>query len=487
MELFGICQSASRPERARGLLLRRVQIPASTDEPSRFTGKARKLRNFFGEDPSKTSSVSPTSPTHMLDVTIPPTTAEPSSPTPSSPSTDDEGNGVIEPIPPQKARQQRKTMNRASTVSIMSGLGWASQNGNGNAVSSRVTGPGPGSSAQSRSPSVGFIPSQTQKLRSFFGQRPPSELISTHLVDYFPSAPSEKKILSKAVRNNVRKSMMRRESSYGPSINMSGSAGKTSWEASRDSQNLGGLGLSRFSMSSNGSNPRASTDTIPPLPVAKDGYSLPISRFSEDYDSFPNHTRPSLNNAISYASSVTPSISVHSDEEEEPNLDTQSISSGLTRRTNRRDRASSRLSVWSHTKSNKDSDNASLLTVAEVTEDLEKRRISRTSWLGDHAGDLAGIQDTGDGDDAENDAAASNRLEHSEGSIPEEGMTANDLIEDDEEDEQDEDDEAEEDDEEDEEEEAAAAQLDVPQTVTTTTSKPHLQKTLLVRPTLRPH
>lgn len=39
------------------------------------------------------------------------------------------------------------------------------------------------------------------KLRNFFGQRPPSELITTHLTEYFPNA--EKKVLARTARNSV--------------------------------------------------------------------------------------------------------------------------------------------------------------------------------------------------------------------------------------------------------------------------------------------
>lgn len=426
--------------------------PSSPDEVR--VAKARKLRNFFGEDLSKTS-MTPTSPTNMLDVSIPSTTVEPSSPTPSSPST---GSEVEAPRPPQKM-PQRNTMNRASTVSIMSGLNWGF--GSGGSAQAGTSQP------QARSPSANFIQSNHQKLKHFFGQRPPSELINTHLVEYFPNAASEKKILSKAVRNNVRKSMMRRNSSFGGSL-AGGLIGKTSWDASRDSQNLQGLGLSRFSMSSAGStSARGSIDVVPPLPT-KDGAGLSanmMSRFSEDYDSLPAG-RPSLQSQHSSAS-VTPSIVLDSDEED--NNDTQSLSSVQTRKTGRKSRPSSRLSVWSQSRSNKDSDNASLLTVDEITEDLEKRRLSRASLL-PNAAELAGLGDIS-GDSTESEAAASSNLgildEVQEGDSTEEDVEGDEEEEDDDE----EDEEEEEDDEAGEGTATSAIDPDVPQTVTTTTKK----------------
>lgn len=344
-------------------------------------------------------------------------------------------------------------MNRASTVSIMSGLNWGFGAG------------GAASQAQTRSPSTGFLQSNHQKLRSFFGQRPPSELINTHLVEYFPNAASDKKILSKTVRNNVRKSMLRRNSSFNPA--MSG-AGKTSWDASGDNQSLQGLGLSRFSMSSAGSNHRDSVDTVPPLP-SKEGKVL-VSRFSEDYDASP--TRPPMVGHLS-TSSAAPSISIDSDDEE--SNDARSISSGMTRRTTRRERPSSRLSVWSHSRSNKDSDNASVLTVEEITEDLEKRRLSRASWLADNAGDLAGIGDES-ADSTGSEAAASTRLDISDETL-DGGSLRSDIIEEEDEEEDGEDEEEEEaedeeeDDEEDEDADEDADGLDVPQTVTAKAKK----------------
>lgn len=445
--------------------------------------KARKLRNFFGEDLSK-ASMTPTSPTNLLDVSIPSTTVEPSSPTPSSPST---GSEVEAPRPPQKT-PQRNTMNRASTVSIMSGLNWGfGSNGSGGGSSAEAG----SSQPQARSPSAGFIQSNHQKLRHFFGQRPPSELINTHLVDYFPNAASEKKILSKAVRNNVRKSMMRRNSSFAgslPGIGGAGAgagvgAGKTSWDASRDSQNLQGLGLSRFSMSSAGSH-RGSIDVVPPLPT-KDGAGAGVSanmmsRFSEDYDASPVG-RPSLQSQSSSAS-VTPSIVLDSEDEDDTtsNNDAQSISSIQTRKTGtgmggRKSRPSSRLSVWSQSRSNRDSDNASLLTVDEITEDLEKRRLSRASLFPNAAAaaELAGLGDIS-GDSTESEAAASSNLgvldEEQEGDSTEEDL--GDEQEDEDEDEAEDDDEEEEEEEEEAESSVTSAiDPDVPQTVTTTTKK----------------
>lgn len=454
-ELWNICQSAGRPERSRGLLLRRIHVTPTSPEEARAV-KTRKLKNFFGEELTR-SGLSPTSPTQMLDMSIPSTEVEPSSPAPSSPTSSsdrDEVLSAVAPTPPQKPRQQRNSMNRASTVSIMSGLNWGFGGGSGSVAASQ---------AQTRSPSTGFLQSNHQKLRSFFGQRPPSELINTHLVEYFPTAASDKKILSKQVRNNVRKSMLRRNSSFNPALS---GIGKTSWDASGDNQSMQGLGASRFSMSTDaGSNYRDSVDAMPPLP-SKDGNVL-ASRFSEDYEASP--TRPAMLGHLS-SSSAAPSISIDSDDEE--SNDTRSVSSAMTRRTTRRERPSSRLSVWSHTKSNKDSDTASVLTVEEITEDLEKRRLSRASWAGDNASELAGLGDeSGDGTGSE--GLSTSRYDISDETVDGGSLRSEIIEEEDEGAEEDEDEvdlgeeeEEEEEQEDDDEEDEEDGDLDVPQTVT---------------------
>lgn len=94
---------------------------------------------------------------------------------------------ILGEAPPQQpsedmlnASRIQKKMNRASTVSVLSGLGVP--------VGSPPTSPGGTKSTSATSASFG-------KLRNFFGHRPPSELITTHLPEYFPFA--DKKVLKK--------------------------------------------------------------------------------------------------------------------------------------------------------------------------------------------------------------------------------------------------------------------------------------------------
>lgn len=97
-----------------------------------------------------------------------------------------------------------KKMNRASTVSIMSGLG-VGMGKHLNRISSGAEKPGPPpvrpglptAEPSHRSP-TSVIP---RKARNFLGQRPPSELISSHLADYFPAA--EKRVLERTARRSI--------------------------------------------------------------------------------------------------------------------------------------------------------------------------------------------------------------------------------------------------------------------------------------------
>ncbi|EIW51220.1 uncharacterized protein TRAVEDRAFT_87436, partial [Trametes versicolor FP-101664 SS1] len=82
-------------------------------------------------------------------------------------------------------------MKRASSVSILSGLG--------------VPIPPPKTDVAEPEAQASGSPTNSQKgpnkLRNFFGQRPPSELITTHLAAYFPF--TEKKVLERTRRQSM--------------------------------------------------------------------------------------------------------------------------------------------------------------------------------------------------------------------------------------------------------------------------------------------
>ncbi|KAM0745584.1 Pkinase-domain-containing protein [Meredithblackwellia eburnea MCA 4105] len=373
-ELFIVCRDGQAPER-HGLTVRRIPKP---------TKRGRKLQWMFGEPSTPDStrpggavaSPSPTSPNY-LGVEIPSTTVEPASPSSSS-SSSERGLAALQAAssPSSASATERTKMNRASTISVMSGLGadWPTTppRGSSSAASSNDHSAGdPSQNPSIRSPSSGSFLSPGRKLRNFFGQRPPSELIATHLTEYFPRA--EKRLMSKTVRQSMRKSMVRRDSHFSvvsaapsswssPNGAQAGAGGAGSADRLGEGDTLSPGSLSRFSGSSHGS----AKSTPLPLPPMEDPGSPPRiggGRSSND-------------------STRTPSILEPPDESAEDD-DTRSIaSSALAHRRLSRLSTNSRLSTvgWDRRSRDKDSDTASMLTVDEVTAELETRRMSMASF-----------------------------------------------------------------------------------------------------------
>lgn len=92
-------------------------------------------------------------------------------------------------VPLDTLRYAPEITRRASTFSILSGLGGNLMSGSEEAVSPTRS----VSQSRVKTPTtdlVGSLPSMRRRVRNFFGQRPPSELISLHLSDYFPSTNS---------------------------------------------------------------------------------------------------------------------------------------------------------------------------------------------------------------------------------------------------------------------------------------------------------
>ncbi|KAF8197458.1 ste11-like protein [Pholiota molesta] len=184
------------------------------------------------------------------------------------------------------------------------------------------------------------------KLRSFFGQRPPSELITTHLTEFFPN--TEKKVLQRTARHSM---MRRRESVASYSQPMARYSG---------SQSSGG----RRSYS-----PRSSISTIPP----------PVPEKPRSYETAEDLPRMSLSTEDGR------SVDLPLDEERTPQLlppipfPTESLTEsieGVTRRQSSRtlSTASKRMSYMTELRSKRDrSDTASLMTVDEITAEVENR------------------------------------------------------------------------------------------------------------------
>lgn len=322
-ELYSICTSVNRPERSRGLSLRHLHHSPGQKR------RNKALREFFGEDlpPSDTRNttglVSPSSPTAAFNTKLEPRssasnnniTIEPASPEPRSdgsrspntrisPATSD---GLVSPGSggggggKRGSNKARKSLNRASALSVLSGLDEE------NALPQQT-------------------PTRSSRIRSFFGHRPPSELISNHLADYFPSA--EKKLLNKT-RSSVRRSLAAKNQPH-----------PLAWETQ------GGIN-SRFSVSSTGSNATGLSIDLPPPPLpSKRGLNRRISSYA------PKPLNEGQDGVIL-----------------EDDADVASLASARPKSR------ASHLSVRSRS-SGKDSDSASCLTVDEITAEVEQRRKS---------------------------------------------------------------------------------------------------------------
>ncbi|PPQ86844.1 hypothetical protein CVT25_012563 [Psilocybe cyanescens] len=246
---------------------------------------------------------------------------------------------------PSSAISSTRSTKRASSISILSGLG--------------VT--DPEKALEPPSPSSGrFSPAanakRPSKLRNFFGQRPPSELITTHLTEYFPN--TEKKVLQRTARHSM---MRRRESVASYNQSMSRFSGST--------QSTQGSGRKSFS-------PGSSTSNLPP----------PVPDKSGAYE------RPEDLPRVSLSTDDGRSVDLQMDSiERTPQhlppipFPTESLSESLDSATNRRpvtrtlSTASKRMSYMTELRSKRDrSDTASLMTVDEITAEVENRRVSKT-------------------------------------------------------------------------------------------------------------
>ena len=339
-----------------------------------------------------------------------------------------------------------------------------------------TTEPHPRSSSPAASVASSLAPSSARKLRNFFGQRPPSELIATHLTEFFPlglRGNGDKK-LSKQVRMSIRKSMgahglggggMGRRLST-TSIASSTRAtvgghpllaappvpGKTSWEKKEESH-----AMSRFSGSSDGSgglsqssqattragggrSPRSSSSSAldPPDESAEDqeeeGEQEPgLVIIGEGGTLVPSPQSSTM--ALNSSNSSSRSVSVTGADE---HADTRSIASSrapsyldarsarLSTRRMSRMSGSSRLSTGAQSlweRRSKDSDAASVITVDEVTAELETRRASGVSWGGaysDEEGSVVGSdeEDLSDEEESETEASEEEEEEIQEGAPP---------------------------------------------------------------------
>ncbi|KAF8495632.1 hypothetical protein JB92DRAFT_2818098 [Gautieria morchelliformis] len=363
-ELLFICHAEpDNPAREHGLTLRRIGKPK----------RSKALSRYFGEAPP-------------LRATTPSPVDTPPAPPPPDPRT-------------------VKQMNRASSISILSGLGVPDPE---RALAPPL--PDVMSPSKPASPTPSFRAKTQNKLRNFLGQRPPSELITTHLQEYFPF--TEKRVLERT----QRQSMMLR-------------AGHTSTGPRPDSQRFDRQSWnqpseSRFSASTGtgcGSPSRKSTSS-PPFTSQPDAQSVRstaastrsaalsirsnASGLSVERDDAP--PRMSVETADGTAIDITDDDD-HVSVSAEPHLlppvqfPSESLSEslgnlgrGLARTSSNASRMSRRVSYLMELRSKRDrSDTASMLTVDEITQEVESRRASLVAEGRDPGAEGAEDGDTG--------------------------------------------------------------------------------------------
>ena len=252
-------------------------------------------------------------------------------------------NGLVLRRLPTSIPSFNRNTKRASSISILSDLGVR------NPERALEAPPLPLPSLPSLVPSGRLSPAsysssvrRPSKLHNFFGQRPPSELITNHLTEFFPN--TEKKVLKRTARHSM---MRRRESMI--SYKQPSSRFSTSTQGSRISQ-------------------------PPPVPDKGDTEYLPrVSLSTDDGRSVDLHidSDDARKQAIPYLPPIPfPSV---------PLSDSiADVSNNLQRkRMSRSISTSSRLSYMTELRSKRDkSDTASLMTVDQITEAVENRKAS---------------------------------------------------------------------------------------------------------------
>jgi mitogen-activated protein kinase kinase kinase len=337
-EILAVCHAGPNdPSRMNGLSLRRVGQ----------TKRSKPLQNILGQPPAQRNS--PTSPRFRAD-----------------------GADAQQHLAPE-GDGPAVNMRRASSISILSGLGVRDPERALEPPASPTAQPPPPPSQAQKSP---LTPSfkATSKLRNFFGQRPPSELITTHLHDFFPA--TSRKVLERTARYSMARNSML------PGA-FSGAAG-----SKRDSL-ASGWGVqpsSRFSTSTQGSHPRASLDSrlsfAPPPPAeapprvslsTEDGESIDVT--VEGVEGGEDDADADADDASREDAHVLPPV----------NLPTESLAQSLESVSGSSDalatrpstRASRRMSYMTELRSKRDrSDTASLMTVDQITAEVESRRDS---------------------------------------------------------------------------------------------------------------
>lgn len=327
-----------------------------------------------------------------------------------------------------------KAMKRASSISILSGLGVNLEKSSATAGGANQEGPSsPTSAVNSASPTKTFRKGPS-KLRNFFGQRPPSELITNHLQEYFPF--TEKRVLERTRRQSImRQSGLpgRRDSIISFNMNLpSQSRFSVSTIGSQRTTSTSARMSTASSASASASLSATAVDRVSPEPSLLSGgstlYDPPrVSLSMDDGRSIDlsNETTPKQpqGGVSTISPHLLPPVAFPSESlSESLNLsDSQSASS--VRSSRRMSTASKRMSYITELRSKRDrSDTASLMTVDEITAEVESRQETAAKsgdsdeWTKvDVPDDRQSAQDEDEGDEEEEDEEEYDEEEEEEG------------------------------------------------------------------------
>ncbi|GJE90806.1 Pkinase-domain-containing protein [Phanerochaete sordida] len=264
----------------------------------------------------------------------------------ASSSTDTINDSLAPPADRMALQPGTKAYKRASSVSILSGLGVQIQDA-----------PPEASAAPQESPSGPGSPSKKGKVRNFSGHRPPSELITTHLAEYFPF--TEKKVLERTRRQSMMRGPTNRRDSIMSLNPRAQSRFSVSTQGSRTSN--------RNSVASRMSVASSLRERSPPPPMPEVSGSPPRVSISNEEGrplemsvAEKRMSRPHLLPPVAF-----PSESLA----ESMNLTGSRPGSRLSVAS------SKRMSYIQELRSKRDvSDTASMITVDEITAEVESRR-----------------------------------------------------------------------------------------------------------------
>ncbi|KAL7421584.1 ATP binding [Cryptotrichosporon argae] len=301
--LLGICLGTSEDEheaaalRESGLYFRRIRKLANR----------KNMQDFFGDVPPP--PMTPASPNAYYNVPR---------------------LGITQQAQPTLLPPTTKKMHRASTVSVLSGLG----------VMDVPPSPSTGRSTSSGLLSLSAV-ARNKKVHNFFGHRPPSEVISGHLQEFFPGA--KRRELEKTVRHStLRMSMLPQRHSGVAAIEPTAARASLEGRRMSDGRPSQSHKSRPVSTASSRVSSRIPAEPAPPMPQLFPPLLPPLESTESLSDSLQAYRRP-------------PSV--------------------VFARRNSSESMRSRRSVLSSLRKARDvSDTASMLTVDEIAANVDLRR-----------------------------------------------------------------------------------------------------------------